>query len=115
MVPEPVLGLGRLAAELIESDDVAAAWDERSALEGYSVGALAGHLARAVLTIEKYLDAPPPPQDRPRISAAQYFTTVLADHDPIDSDFHRSVRDRGADTVRGLARRERHPEPIRAL
>lgn len=99
VIAEEFLDCAEAAAALIDSDAVAAAWDAASALEGYAVGGLAGHLARAVLTVERYLDQPSPPGGADLSDAAGYFTRVLGDHDPLDSQLHRSVRDRGAATA----------------
>lgn len=82
------------AQRLVDSDEVAAQWADPSALEGYTVGGLAGHLGRAILTVQRYLDAPPPPADAELSDAAGYFEVVLGDHDPVHSDVHRSIRAR---------------------
>lgn len=81
------------AEQLIGSTAVADRWEDASALEGYSVGGLAGHLARAVLTVEHYLDQPVP--DGAPTDAAGYLVRALASHDPVSSDFHGRVRQRG--------------------
>ncbi len=96
MTTEHFLATALAAEELIATDVVVAAWARPSALDGYLVGGLAGHLARAVLTVPQYLDAPEP-ADGPSIDAAGYFATVLADHDPVGSPLHRKIRTRGED------------------
>lgn len=49
---------------LLADERVAARWHEESALPELSVGGLAGHLARALDTVERYLaDAEPPEED----------------------------------------------------
>jgi hypothetical protein len=48
------------AREVIATPEVAAAWGEPSALRKLTVRGLAGHLARAVVTVSDYLAAPPP-------------------------------------------------------
>lgn len=95
MDAETFLAVAANAEDLIASDRVGELWDRPSALESYRVGALAGHLARAVLTVARYLDQPAPTGDHEPIDAAGYFVRVLASHDPVDSDFHRRVRERG--------------------
>ncbi|MCU1633886.1 MAG: hypothetical protein JWM61_2538 [Micrococcaceae bacterium] len=99
-----ILGAFLAAAEHVEvvlgSKAVAEHWEDQSALEGYTVAGLAGHLARGVLTVEKYLDAPEPSTTTEATDAAGYITAVLGDHDPVDSGFHRSVRARSLDTSR---------------
>jgi hypothetical protein len=87
------LFLDTLAAvrPLLASSEVAARWDEPSALREFSVQGLAGHLVRATLNVEKYLDRPEPAGEEP-ISAAAYY----ADLDPdISSPFHAGIRQRG--------------------
>lgn len=58
-----------------------------------SVGAVAGHLARAAFTVSEYLKAEPPPAARPTASAPEYFGAVLGDAD-LDSPLHAGVRAR---------------------
>lgn len=87
------LATAEIAEGLIGSDAVAEHWTGDSALPGYTVQGLAGHLARAVLTVDRYLDDHDA-VGRP-VSAAGYFAAVLAAHHPTDSDFHTSVRERG--------------------
>lgn len=87
------------AERWIASEAVAARWEEPSALAGYTVGGLAGHLARAVLTVERYLDAPAPAEPGDGADAAGYFAAVLGDDDPVDSERHRRIRERGAEAA----------------
>jgi uncharacterized protein (TIGR03083 family) len=90
------LGAVAAAEELLASDDVVELWEQPSALEGYRVSGLAGHLARAVLTLEHHLDAPPPQvaADTVVTDAAGYIVAVLGGHEPVESGFHRAVRER---------------------
>lgn len=80
------------------SEVVASRWEDQSALEGYTVAGLAGHLARGVLTVEKYIDAYADDASE-ATDAAGYMIAVLNTHDPIDSDFHRAVRARSLDAA----------------
>lgn len=82
-----------VARDVISKPEVAASWDEPSALLKLSVRGLAGHLARAVFTVRTYLDAAPP-EGAPALTAAAYFAAVLADDD-LDSEFNTAVRRRG--------------------
>lgn len=99
MDPDVFLAAAGMAEQWIASDAVAARWEQPSALAGYTVAGLAGHLARAVLTVEQYLDAPAPATEGGDTDAAGYFATVLGADDPVDSDRHRRVRQRGDDTA----------------
>lgn len=91
------------AADAIGAPEVAAAWEGPSALEGYDVAGLVGHLARAVLTVETYLDgadAADLETDDPALTdASGYLGRVLGDADPIRSDLHIGVRRRGEETA----------------
>jgi 2-dehydropantoate 2-reductase len=95
------LRCGEAAAQLLQHDDVGRAWSRPSALTGYDVAGLAGHLARAVITVERYLDTPLTQPSPTLTDAAGYFATVLADADPVDSELHRAIRDRSAATASG--------------
>jgi hypothetical protein len=85
---------------VLGSRAVAEHWEDRSALEGYTVAGLAGHLARGVLTVEQYIDAAAPSDAVEVTDAAGYIIAVLGEHDPIDSGFHRTVRARSSETSR---------------
>lgn len=91
------LAAARVAVELIGRKEVGDRWDDPSVLEGYEIGGLAGHLARAVLTAHWYLDMPEP--DPPTISAAEYY----AAHTPaaVDADREVQIRARGSETAKG--------------
>jgi hypothetical protein len=82
-----------VAREVIARPEVAAAWDEPSALRKLTVRGLAGHLARAVVTVGDYLAAAPP-EGVPALTAAAYLAAMFPDED-IDSDLNVAVRTRG--------------------
>lgn len=91
--------LGGHAATAVRDPEVRHAWDRPSALAGYSIGGLAGHTARGVLTVDRYLAAPEPGDELPSITPAAYFAQALGDDDPIDSPLHRAIRRRGDDAA----------------
>ena len=94
----------RVALDLIAHADVADRWTAPSILPELSTGALAAHLGRALVTVDAYLEADvTPATDSTNVDAAGYFVAVLGDHDPMDSDFHRGVRERSA-TAAGRGR-----------
>jgi hypothetical protein len=82
-----------VAREVIAKREVAAAWDEPSALRKLTVRGLAGHLARAVVTVSDYLAASPP-EGVPALTAAAYFAGTFPDDD-LDSELNVAVRRRG--------------------
>jgi hypothetical protein len=59
-VAEAYLVAARSAADLLAEPAVAVAWARPSALTGFTVGGLAGHLAGQVLFVGRTLDSPPP-------------------------------------------------------
>lgn len=77
---------------LLASAETGRRWKEPSALAGLTVGGLSGHLYRALLTVDAYLDRPPP-NGEDLVSAAAYFHRLL-DADP-ESEINLSVRARG--------------------
>ena len=86
-----------VAVDLVARPEVEARWSSASVLPELSVGALAAHLGRALVTVDGYLRAEAAPAvDAATVSATDYFVAVLGEHDPIESDFHRGVRDRSA-------------------
>lgn len=95
-IREIFLETAQVVVEMVELPAVTRRWNEPSALVGYTVGGLTAHLGRAVSTPLGYLDRQV--ADRPAdTDAADYFIEALGDHDPIESDLHRSVRQRSDD------------------
>jgi hypothetical protein len=82
-----------VALDLLGHPAVHAAWDQPSALEGWRVSGLAGHLARAVTTVEQYLDGDEAPAGE-LVTPGGYYARVIPTDDP-ESDLHRSIRRRG--------------------
>lgn len=73
------------AAALIGRREVGDRWDDASVLDGMTVGALACHLGRGVLTAHWYLDMPEP--DPPLTTADEYFGEFsAARRDPAATD-----------------------------
>jgi hypothetical protein len=76
-------------------------WEKPSALALMSVGALAGHLLRAMALVENYLDrAEPDIGQSTVIRPAQYLAQALTDDD-LESALHQSIRQRGAEMAEG--------------
>ena len=78
-----------VAAELIGSAAVTAAWEEPSLLTGMTVGALSAHLVRAAGSVLAYLDRTDPtatPEDS-LLTPATYF------HAAIDSPIHDRIKE----------------------
>ena len=79
-------------------------WNEDSALEGMTTGALAGHAARAVTLVRTYLEAPVGPSQQELVGemydAAGYFLSIPGLGDDLETDANRAVRRRAADEAR---------------
>ncbi len=81
------------AAELLSRPIVAERWDEPSALDGMTVGALSAHLVRAAGATIAYLDRTDPAA-RP---TAELLTSVTYFHAAVDSPIHDRIKDVSAD------------------
>jgi hypothetical protein len=77
------------AATLMASDAVVSRWDEPSALDGMTVGALSAHLVRAAGAVLAYLDRTDPATrpDGPLLTPVTYF------HAAIDSPIHERIKE----------------------
>ena len=77
------------AADFIDNENVAARWDDPSALEGMTVGALAAHLVRAAGATLAYLDrtSPDTTTDGNLLNPVTYF------HAAVDSPIHKQIKD----------------------
>ncbi len=82
--------------ELISCRQVESKWGEESVLERFNVGDLAGHLARSVLQVEWFLDAPVPNTEP--IDTATYYAQLQGFTD-LDSDLNVGVRAHGAEVA----------------
>jgi hypothetical protein len=92
-----------VARSVLADESVAKGWDEPSALEHWTVAGVAGHLYRAIGSVEPYLDRPAKPGAE-AVSPVTYYARVL---DAIDEDpsLHEGIRKRGDDASAGGHRR----------
>jgi hypothetical protein len=77
------------AAALMAGDEVMSRWDEPSALDGMTIGALSAHLVRAAGAVLAYLDRTDPATrpDGPLLTPVTYF------HAAIDSPIHERIKE----------------------
>jgi hypothetical protein len=94
MVRDVYLSTARVARTLIATPEVAAQWEAPSALERMTVGAVAAHLARAVLTVRDYMAMPLPEPPPEPIDAAEYFALGVPLTNDLDDDLNTSIRAR---------------------
>lgn len=97
-VRDAFLDAGRVAADLLASREVEAAWERESALPELTVRGLAGHLLRATGSVNAYLDRPEP--EGAPVSAAEYYVQAVGEPD-IHSEVHRAIRQRGEEEAAG--------------
>lgn len=97
-VVEGYLSAAEAAGELLALPAVADRWDQPSALEHWSVAGLAGHLARAVFTVEGSLVSPN--DDAPSVmdAVAYYAASPVEDLDP-SSEIATRIRARGVEAA----------------
>ena len=97
-VREAYLGAAAAAADLLGRREVGDKWEGPSVLPELSVRGLAGHLARAILQVEWFLDMEEPEQAP--ISAVQYYAELTGVED-LYSELNVGVRSRGEETATG--------------
>jgi len=90
---ELYLEVAEAAAELLAAPEVAAWWDEPSALAEFSVRGLAGHLAGQVFFIPEMLAQPVPAE--PVIPIGEYYAQVSWIGSDLGTPFNRSIRTGG--------------------
>jgi len=101
MVVGLFLSAAASAAPLLRAPELTARWSEPSALAEFRTSGLAGHTARAVLNVERYLDAEVPP-GAAELDAVAYFVSAggsdLADP---STAANRVIRERGEQDAAG--------------
>jgi hypothetical protein len=99
LVRDAFLATAAEARGVIASRSAAAEWNEPSAVENLTVGALAGHLARAAFVVVGYLDAsdPDPGGDAAELlTADQYFERSVPAPE-MAPELHAGIRARAAE------------------
>lgn len=92
-IRDEFFGTARTALELIGRPEVAARWDEPSALPEFGVSGLAGHIAYQVLPLPQMIAAPLP--DEPPVSLMRHYANAGWVDLDVDSEFHTRIRDGG--------------------
>jgi hypothetical protein len=82
------------AVTLLRDPAVAARWADPSALEGFTVGGLAEHLAQQLFNVSRALAAPLP-DDAERIVLLEHYTRVPWLGEPLDSAANTAIREGG--------------------
>ncbi len=99
MVRDVYLSTAGIARALIASPTVGVRWDEPGALERMTVGAVAAHLARAVITVRDYMAMPLPDPAPAPIDANTYFALGTPLTTDLDDDLNTRIRSRADDAA----------------
>jgi uncharacterized protein (TIGR03083 family) len=106
-VRDDFLSTARSAADLLGEPAVAAAWAAPSALPGFGIGGLAGHLAYQIVTVAAAVSEPVPAE--PVVSLLEHYGRVEWIGADIDDDINVRIRRGGeraaADGPAALAER----------
>lgn len=88
------LSAAEAAGALLASPALAERWEQPSVLEHWSVAGLAGHLARAVFTVQDALTSPTGGAPSVEDAVDYYAAAAIEDASP-DSDVAARIRERG--------------------
>ncbi|WP_213456264.1 maleylpyruvate isomerase N-terminal domain-containing protein [Rhizomonospora bruguierae] len=94
MIRDAYLEAATAAATLLRDPAVSAAWNEPSALTGFTVGGLSAHLARQVSFVPLTLATPLPDQSAPISLLAYYAQAAWVEAGPDDAP-NVGIRDAG--------------------
>jgi Mycothiol maleylpyruvate isomerase N-terminal domain len=94
-VTDGYLAAADQAVALLREPDVAASWEQPSALAGMTVGGLAGHLAYQIFSAGAALDGPAS-QEAP-IPLLEHYARAAWLGAPLDSEANTGIRARGED------------------
>lgn len=97
-IRDAYLDLATQAVNLLGRRELGDHWNDPSALPEFSIRGLAGHLARAILQVEWFLDMPEP--DPPTITAEEYYAELVG-FDDVNSDLNVGIRERALQTTTG--------------
>lgn len=101
-IPTLFLDLGDSVGELLALPELAQRWDDESALDGLTIGAVAAHLGRAFTTTWTYIQADPV-DAATAIAAPTYFARVLRGNDEEIAELNASIAHRaGEDAEKGV-------------
>lgn len=112
-IPSLFLEMGDQVAELLGHPDVERRWQEPSALQHMTVGALGAHLGRAFTTTWLYIQADPCAADE-NIDASSYFHAAFDQPDEDLADLRASIVQRARDDAEpgAAAVRELHTRTV---
>jgi hypothetical protein len=90
MIIESYLETAGVAATLLRTPELAAAWTKPSALAQFQISGLAGHIGGAVFRVEASLDTEVP--DEPLADAVEYFAAAASPSQSPDTPVSQRIR-----------------------
>src|SRR5690349_17474085 len=93
VIVDSYLATAAVASGLLRDPALARRWDDPSALDGFAVSGLAGHLAGNVSNVETFLAAPPLP-DVEATDVVRYYLDGSDPDAPVDDPIKRRIRSR---------------------
>ena len=115
-IPTLFLEMGNTVGDLLKNPDVETNWNEPSALEHMTIGALAAHLGRAFTTAWLYLQADECTMEED-IDASQYFFRAFDQPDEDLQELSANIVQRATDDAEpgAVAVRELHDRTVTDL
>ncbi|WP_245786656.1 maleylpyruvate isomerase N-terminal domain-containing protein [Lentzea albida] len=98
-IREDFLTTAHTALGLLRHEQVAAKWDQPSALPEFGVSGLAGHLAYQALPLPSMIQAPP--GDEPVVPLMEHYERAKWTDLDLDSEFHTRIRAGGEKLASG--------------
>jgi mycothiol maleylpyruvate isomerase-like protein len=95
VIVDSYLATAAVASGLLRDPSLARRWDDPSALDGFAVSGLAGHLAGNVSNVESFLDAPPLPEGQPT-DVVRYYLDGSDPDTPVDDPIKLRIRSRAS-------------------
>lgn len=92
-IRDQYLTAARSALDLLEKDEVAKAWTEPSALEGFTVGGLAAHLAQQVTSVTAALEADHTGKEM--VGLFEHFDRAKWLAADVDNEYNTGIRNGG--------------------
>jgi hypothetical protein len=90
MITHAYLEAASVAVDLLRNPAVSASWDASSALRGFTVSGLAGHLARQIFQVSRLLTEDPP--DEQPITLLEHYTRSAWRGADVDDEVNVRIR-----------------------
>ncbi|MDQ0994695.1 maleylpyruvate isomerase N-terminal domain-containing protein [Streptomyces sp. V3I7] len=89
------LDVAARAVNLLDTSEVAAAWDRPSALPEWNVSGLSGHLAYQILSVTPALRQPASDEEAKPVPVLEHYTRAVWIDAPLDGEVNSGIRAKG--------------------